>query len=239
MNRTIPVTDYLGRMVGAQQILLKGKNWTGSEGTNQLRETGELPLTVVYPSNPNVGEVDYVESTLDKPHINAQNRSVITIGSSNVGSQPKDLARTLAGIKEHMGWDKLVVNLMPDAGMFDNKGVQANYLRLSQQVIDLGYEIRVGDWKQYLKIDGDIDEIDPRQVKFVNFDRYLKRGADYRSYIELTTLTGQTEIRNERYLSPLPELKRGEMTFVSSPVGTGKTTVLQTGKLYLLGIETA
>jgi hypothetical protein len=226
-NRIIPVTDYLARMVGSQQILAHStKNWFGIQGTHHLRETGELPLTVVYPDNPVCGVVGYTESTLDKPHLTAQNFNIITIGSSNVGAQPKDLARSLAGIKERMGWGKLVVHLMPDAGMFNNKGVQANYLKLAQQVIELGYDIKVGSWNQYRKVDGDIDEIDPNCVKYIELDRYLKRAADYRDYLLLTALTGQTEIRNERYLSPLPKLKRGEMTFVSSAVGTGKTTVL-------------
>jgi hypothetical protein len=227
-NRVIPVTDYIGRMVGAQQVLAgSGKNWFGLPGTNQLRETGEVPLTVVYPDKPAYGVVAYTESLLDKPWLTAQNFNVVTIGSSNVGSQPNDLKRTLAGIKERMGWDKLVVHLMPDAGMFNNDGVQSNYLRLSQQVIDLGYEIKVGYWSQYIKADGDIDEIESNRVKYIEFDRYLKRASDYRDYLMLNTLTGQTEIRNERYLSALPELKRGEMTFVSSSVGTGKTTILE------------
>jgi hypothetical protein len=227
-NRTIFATDFSRRMVGGQQILAgSSKNWVGLPGTNQLRETGELPLTVVYPDKPVYGVVAHTESLLDKPWLTAQNLNVVAIGSSNVGSQPNDLKRSLAGIKERMGWDKLVVHLMPDAGMFDNKGVQSNYIRLCQQIIDLGYEIKIGYWNQYLKSDGDIDEIDSNRIKYIEFDRYLKRASDYRDYLLLTTLTGQTEIRNERYLSSLPELKYGEMTFVSSPVGTGKTTILE------------
>jgi ssDNA-binding Zn-finger/Zn-ribbon topoisomerase 1 len=48
-GRVIPILDYQGQMVGGQVITASGKPWYGEAGTNQLKETGEIPLTVIYP----------------------------------------------------------------------------------------------------------------------------------------------------------------------------------------------
>ena len=41
-GRVIPVTDYMGRMVGGQVITANCKPWYGTPGTNDLPETGKV-----------------------------------------------------------------------------------------------------------------------------------------------------------------------------------------------------
>jgi len=62
-GRMIPIQTATGKYVGAQVITKDGKRWY-TAGANHLKETGELPLAVVYPENPRVGTIVLTESTL-------------------------------------------------------------------------------------------------------------------------------------------------------------------------------
>ena len=172
-GRVIPILDYLGRMVGGQIIKGKGegKPWYGASGTNQLRETGEIPLTVIYPNQPKTGFIAYVESTGDKPWLTAHSQNMVTIGSSIIGSQPKDLQRSVEGIKAKSDWGTIQHVLMADAGAVSNKNVMTRYRNLNRQ---LQGQLLVGCWGQIDKTDGDIDEIDltTTKIEYISFAQF-------------------------------------------------------------------
>jgi hypothetical protein len=241
-GRVIPVTDYMGRMVGGQVITANIKPWYGTPGTNDLRETGKVPLTVIYPDNfvqdiqknkageitQKIGYIAYTESTGDKPFLCAHKRSFITIGSSIIGSQPKDLKRSIEYIKQKYGWDKVRHILMADGGSLDNNGVMIKYRKLNGQIADLGSELEVGWWGQYTKSIGDIDEISQdTPIRYIPFDRFEKSGEYRKLYDELSKLTIEpTTGINQRFL-PAITLKPSTIIFVDSPCATGKTEQLK------------
>ncbi len=241
-GRVIPILDYQGRMVGGQVITANGKPWYGEAGTNQLQETGEIPLTVIYPDRPRegtrkdkatgeikkVGYIAYTESTGDKPFLCANLHDYVTVGSSNVGSQPNDLKRTIEGIKSRMCWDEVHHILMADAGSLDNNYVMGNYRNLNQQIVALGGLLEVGWWGQYTKSIGDIDEISQdTPIRYIPFDRFEKFGEDRKLYDALSKLNIQpTTTINQRFLSEVT-LKPNTIIFVDSPCATGKTHILR------------
>jgi len=242
-GRVIPVLDYLGRMVGGQVITASIKPWYGSFGTNQLRETGEIPLTVVYPKSPKqefvtdretgivtlVGYVAYTESTGDKPWLCADMRGMVTIGSSSIGSQPNDLKRSIAGIKSKFGWDTIEHVLMADGGSVINANVMSSYRALNAQIEAHGDELLVGWWGQYEKSIGDIDEIPAdKKINYITFKQFERIGEDRRMYCGLSQLTIKaTQTLNQRFLPKLSTLAPGTIGFISSACATGKTTVLK------------
>ena len=227
-GRIIPIVTAEGLTVGSQVITPDGKRWYGTEGTNHLKETGELPLAVVYPGIPTPGVIAYTESTLDKPHLTAHRLNLVTIGSSNIGSQPKDLARSIATIKGRMGWDTVTHILMADGGAVINKLVIANYRKLAEQLEALGETLVIGWWRQYIKADGDIDEIDPTtDIKYLSPEKFFRIAEDRQLYDTLTKLGYKPDQkRDEAYLSALPLPRAGSTMFVSSGCGTGKTEQL-------------
>jgi hypothetical protein len=172
-GRVIPVLNYLGLMVGGQIILGKGegKPWYGAIDTNKLKETGEIPLTVIYPDKPKAGFIAHTESTGDKPWLCAYNQDMVTIGSSIIGSQPNDLKRSIEGIKTKLGWDVITHVLMADAGAVTDKMVMTRYRHLNRQ---LQGQLLVGWWRQIDKTDGDIDGIDltTTKIEYISFAQF-------------------------------------------------------------------
>ena len=243
-GRVIPITTAEGLMVGSQVVCDSGgKPWYAT-GTNRLLETDELPLAVIQPPNPYqtvdksgrvTGYIAYTESVCDKPWLCAQLRNYITIGSSNIGSQPKDLERSIATIKTKHCWDEVKHVLMADGGSLVNKHVMGNYRKLNEQIKGLGGELLVGWWGQYTKSVGDIDEIssdiDIQLISFEKFERIskgeLRKVGDRAIYDRLSSLTFQiADRRDEMELAPLPIPRTGHFTFVDSSVATGKTKQL-------------
>lgn len=233
-GRIIPITTAASLVVGSQVITPDGKRWY-TAGANHLRETGELPLAVVYPAACVAGTIAYTESTLDKPHLTAHRFDLVTIGSANIGSQPNDLKRSIATIKERMGWDTVTHVLMADGGAVMNKHVLGNYRKLIEQLEALGERRVIGWWGQFTKDDGDIDEIDPgTKIEYLTpdkffkiADRFLRAAENLKIYETLTKLGYKPhQTRDEAYLSALPLPRAGDLQFVSSGCGTGKTQQL-------------
>lgn len=180
-GRVMPIHTAQGLMVGSQVIKPTGKSWYGAAGTHSLRETGELPLAVVYPESPRVGKIVYTESVGDKPFLTAHRFGCVTVGSSNVGSQPNDLARSVAAIQQRHDWDSIVHVIMPDAGCLVNLQVMSNYVTLAQQLQSIGGKVRFGWWGQFAKADGDIDEIAvDTHIELLSGSQFL---ALFRSYL--------------------------------------------------------
>ncbi len=106
----------------------------------------------------------------------------MTIGSSNIGSQPKDLKRSIATIKAKYGWETVTHILMADGGAVLNIGVHNNYCRLNEQLIALGEKLVIGWWGQIEKGGTDIDEIDPataiQRISFSKFEQIAKSQND-------------------------------------------------------------
>jgi hypothetical protein len=231
-GRVIPILTADGLMVGSQVIAVDGKSWYGESNTNHLLETGELPLAVIQPVSPRqivdkksgqvTGFIAYAESVCDKPWLCAQKQGMVTIGSSNIGSQRKDLERSIALIKAKYEWDEVIHVLMPDGGAIVNKGVMACYRKLWEQLP----ELQVGWWGQYTKAIGDIDNISLDEFPVIPFEKFEQYGIDRQQYLELSQLSiAPTETRNERYLSAFTP-KSGVLTFIASPCATGKTEQL-------------
>ena len=243
-GRVIPITSAEGLLVGSQVVTDDGKRWYGETGTNRLRETDELPLAVIYPPNQRqetdtkgvvTGYIAYTESTLDKPWLCAHAYGMVTIGSSNIGSQPKDLERSIATIKAKYGWDKIIHILMADGESVINDAVMSNYRKLEGQIKGLGGELLVGWWGQYTKAAGDIDEISgDTPIDYISFEKFetiskkeLRKVADRKIFDRLSSLSFQiADLRDEKELAPLPIPRAGYFTFVDSSVATGKTKQL-------------
>lgn len=223
----IPSRDINGLMNGAQfkDFNEKGYKWDNA-GNNKIAETGDLPLTV-WGNRTNPDRIVLVEGIGFKPYLTSKiffKALVIGAAGGQFASSKEELCDIV------MRYPDIPIILMPDAGAVFNSGVSSQYASANEVIVGLGRLLSVGWWKQFYKpTDGDIDEIDLAKTKIIEktFEQYQRIAHSGCEYKKLTRLTGQTEIRDERYLSPLPELKRGEMTFVSSPVGTGKTTILK------------
>ena len=238
MGRVIPILTADGLMVGSQVVRGTGKPWYGESGTNHLKETGELPLAIIQPENPHqtvdkmgrvTGYIAYTESVLDKPWLCAQNFGMVTIGSSNIGSQPNDLKRSIETLKTRYNWDNVTHILMADGGSVVNRRVMTDYRKLNEQIVALGGELLVGWWGQYTKSVGDIDEIPTdTTITYISFEKFERYAVDRQHYVELSHLSNAvkpTETRDERFLSPFTP-KAGNITFISSPCATGKTEQL-------------
>jgi hypothetical protein len=240
-GRYMPIRDYAGNVVGAQKADKGAKIWYGESGTNQLKETGELPLSIVYPAekpqqhnkkNAVMGYIAYTESTGDKPWLLSTKRQYVVIGSSNIGSQPIDLKRSIEGIQAKYGWQETQHILMPDGGAIINKMVMANYAKLQSQLAELGHTLWVGWWGQYEKDRNDVDEIETeRKIDYIEWSKFLQMAADYQQYKPLTALTVddrfvQTIVYSTQYVQPFIPAP-STITIVSSPCATGKTYVLK------------
>lgn len=241
-GRIIPIPNALGQYVGAQVHGINGKFWHAT-GTNQLKETGELPLCVVIPPNAVSSRIGFCESVLDKPHLAAVKMSSTMIGSSTLGSQPNDLARTLKTLTAtttNSGREiKFSFTLYPDGGSVSNPGVFGSYKKLHAQLKDLGYNLQVAWWGQLKKGGTDIDEIDTIgkpghkrvEVKVITFDQFVEiaekaalRKADDDLFAELSKLSDvPNETRNTKRLGALSLPLIGTLNFISSGCGTGKT----------------
>jgi hypothetical protein len=198
-GRVMPIHTATGLMVGSQVIKPTGKSWYGTPRTHHLRETGELPLAVVYPSAPKSGFICYTESVGDKPFLTAHRFGRVTIGSSNIGSQPKDLARSITTIEQRYNWHEIVHVIMPDAGCLINLQVMSNYVTLAQQLLAIGGRVRFAWWGQLAKIDGDIDEISTdTQIQLLPPRQFLDL---FRSYLALMSTIVSQHDRGQR-LSP-------------------------------------
>lgn len=240
-GRVFPIFDYTGKMVGVQGANKGkgGKAWALDIGNTHLKETDENPLAVIYPIagvklKKGLLEIGFCEGTGDKPFLAANRLGSIMIGSSSIGTQPRDLARTIKGIKAKYGAKAINCTLYPDAGMFENALIMPKYAKLRAQIAELGYELKVCWWNQYLKdTDPDIDEVAVGfSNKVIDYDKYLKIGEDRATYNTLSSLDrknpifdGAVTTSNERYISEIPA-KPGTVTFISSPCGTGKTVGL-------------
>jgi hypothetical protein len=245
-GRGMPIRDYSGKIVGLQSADKGAKVWIGASGTHRLAETDELPLSVVYPTTPiklkkGVLEIRFCESTGDKPFLAAHQLGHITVGSSNIGSQPKDLKRTLHALKAKYGARKLNCILYADAGCVVNDHVMGNYTQLHSQLKALEIDLQIGWWNQYNKISkenkyrethGDIDEISAIvDISSIKWDKFLKISEHRKTFLELshldrnsTKLTSVSVI-DSQYI-PKFDLVPRAINLISSPCGTGKTTLM-------------
>ncbi len=244
-GRALPIRTAAGLMVGSQlkqdrdksigsKVVYHAgqKRWHGRAGTYHLRETHELPLAVVVPPNSKSEYIAYTESVYDKPHLAAYRFGMVTIGSSNIGSQPKDLERSIPTLCDRFGWSNPKHVLYPDGGAVANPGVMGCYVKLQAQLAQLGYELEIAWWGQLSKADGDIDEIPvSTPIKIISWEQFLqisrsatKGKEDLDAYERLSQCKTQpTTTYNEPFLPRLPFPMAGYITYVASGCGTGKT----------------
>lgn len=216
----IPIPNLDGLRVGAQVKVLgkPGYVWDRA-GDNHTKNHDELPIAV-YGNRNNPGRILFVEGTGFKPYITSKRFTedlVIGASGGQFGTVPKQIREVLTK------YPNASLVLYPDAGATLNRNVQSQYERLFELVGDRS--ISIAWWQQFIKPDGDIDEIGLNvPIEYLEVARYKSIAADGCGYTQLTTIdeVGAIE-RNEQFLSllALPELS--SINFVSSGVGTGKT----------------
>lgn len=144
-------------------------------------------------------------------------------------SSPVQVKAALAGVK--------IVRLTPDAGDIFNPH-RVNHWRLEAEFFkSLGIIVKFAWWGQTTKDKNDIDEITPQELAKIQFlapekffkiaDRQLLKIADRQLYDTLTKLSYKADdLRNEKFLQPIPALRPGFFMFIASGCGTGKTEQL-------------
>lgn len=216
----LPIPNLDGLRVGAQvKVLSKpGYIWDRA-GDNHTKNHDELPIAV-YGNRNNPGRILFVEGTGFKPYITSKRFAgdlVIGASGGQFGTVPKQIREVLTK------YPNASLVLYPDAGATLNRNVQSQYDRLFELAGDRN--ISIAWWQQFIKPDGDIDEIGTSApIEYLEVARYKSIAADGCGYTQLTTIdeVGAIE-RNEQFLSPLTLPELSSINFVSSGVGTGKT----------------
>ena len=173
-----PIPDINDRIVGAQLRLRNpGKDehrylWlTSANKRNPNGQTphvsGELPLGVYRPIGKPLG-IALVEGLGVKPRIaSVQGWIVIGAAGGNWLSAEKQFKAYLERLSAEAGTK--LITLFPDAGDVENVQVCQRWERAIAKVIQWGYSIQVGWWEQVTKLENDIDEITPEQLKAIRY----------------------------------------------------------------------
>jgi hypothetical protein len=255
-----PIRDFGGLMVGAQIKRADGAYVWDKSGTNQLSETGQLPLAT-WISTQEPEYIVLVEGTGVKPFLAARDRfrNSLVVGAS--GGNFLASFKQLAQILEMYPHQKVL--LMPDAGSVMNKHVVDTYARTHQYLKSIGRETHVGWWGQTTKEAGDIDELSSdliiQIISWDKFDRYCKQAPKI-----LGSITRFKDLAHRKRSRVTPELthidRRADETYrdkseledalsrsiadpsikavldISAP-GSGKSTVIGSVRS-VIGIDT-
>jgi hypothetical protein len=219
----LPIPNWDGMRVGAQ-IKVDGRGgytWDRA-GNNRTKNHDELPIAI-WGNRDNPKRVLFVEGVTFKPYIASirnPNNLIIGVSGGNFGSCPKQIAEVLSRCPDA----ELV--LMPDGGAVFNKHIGKQYEGLVKL---LGNRpIEVGWWRQFNKSDGDIDEIAVGTgIEYLSWTQWYwkaQNGAEYHTLNSSRKIPGT--LLNSQYLGDLPPIPEGTISFISSPVGTGKTEQL-------------
>jgi hypothetical protein len=251
-----PVRDVYGKLVGIQVRLRDAADgryrWLSSRtkkrphGQSPHLPNGELPLAVFRPTEVRQKAIALVEGTGPKPFLASSRLGQVVVGAAGGlwTSSPLTLWDTLSVLSRELGTKK--ITLYPDAGDVLNRHVMQRWERLIKLLQVWRYEVSIAWWEQATKESPDIDEIPPHSLKFVT-QKSRKKGIRLlapkeffqarkrASAIEkaraaqraLNTLTHTpTQVLSEPYLTDIHLPKPGSLLFVSSPMNTGKTTLI-------------
>jgi hypothetical protein len=222
--------------------------WAKGENSSHLAN-GELPITSTYPSQIRHSGIWICEG-ISKPAIAAHRLGIVAIGaaSANFTASPQQTEEHLKKAAEFLKTQEII--FAPDGGAIANPHVLKAYKRSWELFIQFGYEVKVAWWNQFLKTDGDIDELDSLDsVELISVKRFwdianhhkqqaqrdeklrqerLKLEAEEAIYQQLTTIQEKPwKVINTPKIN-LEELltEPGAIYIVSSPKGTHKTNAL-------------
>ncbi|QUY45673.1 hypothetical protein I1H34_28020 (plasmid) [Acaryochloris marina S15] len=154
---------------------LTGKTKKRPNGPTPHLPTGELPLAVHQPEQPQSDAIALVEGTGAKPHHLAQRLGLITIGAAGglFAASPETLKAAL------VQFGTTTIEFYPDAGAIQNKSVLRQYRATWELLKDWGYSVRVAWWKQTDKrIHLDIDELeDLSQIQYLSVADFKRIAA--------------------------------------------------------------
>jgi len=266
-----PIRDFDGNITGMQLRLhtpVDGNRYrwlsTPEAATLKLQPENENPLAVFHPPSGNPEGIAIVEGTGAKPFLVAQRLNYLTIGGAGgqFPSSPQLLKKNVELAHEVLGGEK-VITIFPDAGDVSNPGVINRWKRTTNQLLELGWDVRFGWWGQVNKSLGDIDELSPEQystirylsvaefkafcIKYGGLEKpktnnavpfsYEERVAQAQKY--LTTLETPTEIicdPTQKYLPNLVgRIPTSGLVGLKAPKGSGKSFQIKQIKNHCCG----
>jgi hypothetical protein len=252
-----PIPDINDRIVGAQlRIRNPGKDehrylWlTSANKRNPNGQTphvsGELPLGVYRPIGKQLG-IALVEGLGVKPRIaSVQGWIVIGAAGGNWLSAEKQFKAYLKRLSTEAGTK--LITLFPDAGDVENPQVCQRWEREIAKLIQWGYSVQVAWWEQITKLENDIDEITPEQLKAIRYltpqqfralyqvdenefltpkERWELETKQIQAKLNALTLTPEIEICEQYLPDTLPMPLAGMIQAINSPCNTGKTSHLK------------
>ena len=226
------IFDSQGRAIGWQlrvEEITKGNKykWSKSNFSSHL-PNGELPITAIKPHE-NTSRILVLTEGVLKPLIAANKLNLAVCGGAGgyFAGSPKQFASIIADYEE--------LAIAPDAGDVLNPQVMQRWEKQISFLKSFNKPIKVLWWNQTNKNEHkDIDEIDPETFVTVEHlttkeffelakkQQYIKQQWDtWRTYKKFTP---QIKIEKKFVEYGLPQ--KNTITFIKSPIGSGKTTQL-------------
>jgi hypothetical protein len=251
-----PVHDVYGRLIGIQVRLRDATDgryrWFSSRtkqrphGQSPHLPNGELPLAVFRPTEVRQKAIALVEGTGPKPFLASERLGQVVVGAAGGQwtSSTLTLWETLSVLSEEI--DTKQITLYPDAGDVLNRHVLRRWKRVIKLLQEWGYEVSIAWWGQATKESLDIDQIPAHHLQLVT-PKSRKQGIQLLTpekffqvrtraiAVEkakavqkaLNTLTHTpTKVLSQPYLTDIRLPEPGSFLFVSSPMNTGKTTLM-------------
>ncbi|WP_026730801.1 hypothetical protein [Fischerella sp. PCC 9605] len=244
-----PVRDFTGRIVAAQLRLhnpIDGNRYkwlsTPSTATLKVQPEDELPLAVFHPPSGAPSGIAIVEGVGAKPFWVSQRLNYLVIGAAGGQwlSSPKLLEKY---IKQAIAvYGELPINVIPDAGWTLNKAVAQNLIRLFSWLEEHfeSSQIKVLEWNQIHKSQGDIDELkDLSIVRCLKLESFLKKyravfdtekgsvNKQFQDWAKRRVKLSADIIQHEKWLSiPSGIEKECDILVVRKALGGGKTQAL-------------
>lgn len=224
-------------------------------GQSPHLQNGELPLAVFRPGEMlrhtiAKSTVPYaialVEGTGPKPFLASERLGQVVVGAAGGlwTSSTLTLWDTLSTLSEEIGTKQII--LYPDAGDVLNRQVMLRWERVITLLCTWGYEVSVAWWGQATKESNDIDELPRHYLRFVTkksrkkgirlltpkefYEERKKASALFKTrevQEALNSLTyTPTNSIEKPYLADIHLPEPGNILFISSPMNTGKTTLM-------------
>lgn len=237
-----PLHDPQGRITAIQLRVYDPKDgnryrWlsTPSRATLKLFPENENPLAVFHPSSGKPKAIAILEGTGAKPFLVSENFNYVAISAA--GGQHIQSAMLMESyIKEVFEkYGELPIKIIPDAGWALNRQVENKLVNVTKWLQEkFGHlEIRVLDWNQVHKSQGDIDELSPlqmerlEQLKVNSFNKKYRQvlgSKQYRRWAEKRIkLTADITQHEQWFTIPDGIQNECQLLFGHRSLGGGKT----------------
>jgi hypothetical protein len=237
------VRNAHGVIVGYQVRLDDAPNggryrWGSStEVPVRTKEFGELPLSVNIPKEIRREGFLLTEGTIIKPEVAAEKFGMIAIGASS-GNFTGETFRSTIKTLLPKGTPQFFI--APDAGFAENQQVCSKLVDFSDW---LGKEygektIKLFDWNQICKSQGDIDEVDPAIIRELCLKDFRTKynealvsckgfGNRFQNYLKDRKKLEADLTQIERYVS-IPDnlIERCDQAHIRAQMGAGKTEAI-------------